>query len=124
MIARTSITSHINATSCGLSTIHSTRSGEIFMSEFIHRQYRFTSTRNLLLESARKIDFLQQLLCWTFLGVLLFSSHFIIAGCYGMHGINSTLNNFFPYFSDRCQDGRYRCRNYSNSSFHHPARRG
>lgn len=76
-IARSSITSHINATSYGLSTIHSTRSEEIFMNEFCHRQYLFTSTRNLLLESARKIDFLQQFLCWTFLSVLLFSSNFI-----------------------------------------------
>lgn len=77
LIARNSITSHIIVTSHGLSTIHSTRSEEIFMREFNHRQYLFTSTRNVLLESARKIDFLHQILCWFFLFALLFSSNFI-----------------------------------------------
>lgn len=76
-IARNSITSHIIVTSNGLSTIHSTRSEEIFMREFNHRQNLFTSTQNVLLESARKIDFLHQFLCWTFLCALLFGSNLI-----------------------------------------------
>jgi hypothetical protein len=62
-IARNSIYSHIAATSHGLSTIHSTRSEELFLNEFHQRLYPYTSAMYLSNVAATKVAFWLEIIC-------------------------------------------------------------